>query len=61
MREQFSKVYKKNAERMQVLGALAKAAHKKGDREQEKKYRAEYSELKAELDALAFHIITKGE
>lgn len=61
MREQFSKIYKKNAERMQILEALAKAAHKKGDREHEKKYRTEYSELKAELDALAFHLIMKGE
>lgn len=61
MKELFSQIYKKNAERMQILKALGEAARKKGDREQEKKYRAEYSELKAELDALAFQLIMKGE
>lgn len=59
MKEQFSQVYKKNAERMQILKALGEAARKKGDRKQEKKYRTEYSELKAELDSLTFQIIMK--
>lgn len=61
MREQFSKVYKKNIDKMQTLKALGDAAHKRGDRAQEKKYRNEYSELKAELDTLALQIIMKGE
>lgn len=61
MKEQFSRTYKKNAERMQILKALGEAARKKGDRVLEKKYRAEYSELKAQLDALAFQLIMKGE
>lgn len=61
MKEQFSRTYKKNAERMQILKALGEAARKKGDRVLEKKYRAEYSELKAQLDALVFQLIMKGE
>ena len=53
-REEYAAIYNKNAEKMAVLKALIKAAQNRGDKEAARKYRAEYTDLKAEIDAKLF-------
>lgn len=49
--EMYSEVYNKNAERMYRAQKLAEMFRKQGNTELARKYRAEYTELKAEIDS----------
>lgn len=53
----FTEVYNKNAEKMERARALAEIARKNGNRELERKHRAQYAELKAEIDMYALQLI----
>lgn len=57
MKEKFSETYKKNAERMATAKTMYEMAMKQGNKELARKYRAEYSALKSEIDATLFPII----
>ena len=58
--EKYSEVYRKNAEKMAVLKVLADTARKNGDKEAARRYRAQYTDLKAEIDAAVFAVITEN-
>lgn len=53
----FTEVYKKNAERMETVKTMYKIAMKQGNKELARKYRAEYTELKSEIDTYALQLI----
>ena len=59
MKEQYTEIYRKNADRMARAKAMCEAAAKRGDRELARKYRNEYSELKAEIDTIVYQMIIK--
>lgn len=61
IRENFSKAYQENAEKMNRAKALAEIARKQGNTELARKYRREYIELKSEIDAYAMQIIINNE
>lgn len=61
IRENFSKAYQENAEKMNRAKALAEIARKQGNTELARKYRREYIELKSEVDAYAMQIIINNE
>lgn len=61
IRENFSKAYQENAEKMNMAKALAEIARKQGNTELARKYRREYIELKSEIDAYAMQIIINNE
>lgn len=61
IRENFSKAYQENAEKMNRAKALAEIARKQGNTELARKYRHEYIELKSEIDAYAIQIIINNE
>lgn len=61
IRENFSKAYQENAEKMNRAKALAEIARKQGNTELARKYRREYIELKSEIDAYAIQIIINNE
>ena len=60
-KEKFSEVYKKNADRMYQLKTMAEIAKKQGDLERAREYRAEYIDLKSEIDTYAMQVIMEGE
>ena len=57
MMDKFKETYKKNAEKMQIAKAMYEAAMKRGDVKTARKYRAEYLDLKSEIDMYAIQII----
>lgn len=61
IRENFSKAYQENADKMNRAKALAEIARKQGNTELARKYRREYIELKSEIDAYAMQIIINNE
>lgn len=61
IRENFSKAYQENAEKMNRAKALAEIARKQGNTELARKYRREYIEIKSEIDAYAIQIIINNE
>lgn len=61
IRENFSKAYQENAEKMNRAKALAEIARKQGNTELARKYRREYIELKSEIDAYSMQIIINNE
>lgn len=61
IRENFSKAYQENADKMNRAKALAEIARKQGNTELSRKYRREYIELKSEIDAYAMQIIINNE
>ena len=61
IRENFSKAYQENAEKMNRAKALAEIARKQGNTELARKYRREYIELKSAIDAYAIQIIINNE
>lgn len=61
IRENFSKAYQENAEKMNRAKALAEIARRQGNTELARKYRREYIELKSEIDAYAMQIIINNE
>lgn len=55
--ERYSETFRKNIERMEILRSLIASARKHGDNETARRYRAEYTDLKAEIDAAVFGVI----
>ena len=61
IRENFSKAYQENAEKMNRAKALAEFARMQGNTELARKYRREYIELKSAIDAYAIQIIINND
>lgn len=57
MKEKFTEIFKKNAERMNTAKTMFEIATKQGNKELARKYRAEYIELKSEIDTYALQLI----
>lgn len=57
MYEEFKEVYNRNAEKMELAKAMYESAMKRGDKETARKYRAEYSSLKSEVDVYAMQLV----
>ena len=60
-KENFSKAYQENAEKMYRIKTLAETARKQGNKELARKYRCEYIELKSEIDTYAIQMIINNE
>lgn len=61
IKENFSKAYQENAEKMNRLKALAEIARKQGNKELARKYRREYIEIKSEIDTYTIQLIINNE
>lgn len=61
IKENFSKAYQDNAEKMNRLKALAEIARKQGNKELARKYRREYIEIKSEIDTYTIQLIINNE
>lgn len=59
--EKFAEAYHRNAKRMDRLIALYEVAMSRGDKKLARKYRMEYTTLKAEVDMYAIKIILDKE
>lgn len=57
MKEKFTEVFKKNAEKMERAKAMYEIAAKQGNKDLARKYRSEYIELKSEIDTYALQLI----
>lgn len=57
MKEKFTEVFKKNAEKMERAKAMYEIAVKHGNKDLARKYRNEYIEFKSEIDAYALQLI----
>jgi hypothetical protein len=55
--EKYSEIFNKNIDRMMTYKALSETARKRGDIETARKYRRQYTDLKAEIDATLFPIL----
>lgn len=55
--EKYQEVFKKNIDRMMTYQALSESARKRGDIETARKYRRQYTDLKAEIDAALYPIL----
>lgn len=61
IKENFSKAYQENAEKMNRLKALAEIARKQGNKDLARKYRREYIEIKSEIDTYTIQLIINNE
>jgi nitrate reductase assembly molybdenum cofactor insertion protein NarJ len=55
--EKYQEVFRKNIDRMMTYQALGESARKRGDIETARKYRRQYTDLKAEIDAALYPIL----
>ena len=60
-KENFSKAYQENAEKMYRIKTIAEIARKQGNKELARKYRREYIELKSEIDTYTIQMIINNE
>jgi hypothetical protein len=57
LKDKFTEVYKKNAEKMEMAKTMYETAMKQGNTELARKYRKQYTELKSEIDTFALQLI----
>lgn len=57
LKDKFTEVYKKNAEKMEMAKTMYETAMKQGNIKLARKYRRQYTELKSEVDTFALQLI----